>query len=59
MVRKEVARSLAQRLILLSGLGFVLLLIVLLANALVIRRQLGVQIDDQSWLTHTRQILFE
>jgi PAS domain S-box-containing protein len=39
--------------------GFVILLIVLIANTYITRRQLGIQIDNQTWVTHTRQILFE
>lgn len=39
--------------------GFVLLLIVLAANAFIVRRQLGVQVKDQSQVMHTRQVLFE
>jgi len=38
---------------------FVLLGIVLAANTLVIRRQLAVQIDNQAWTAHSRQVLFE
>ena len=39
--------------------GFVLLLILLAANAIVTRRQLAVQIEDQNWVAHSRQVLFE
>jgi PAS domain S-box-containing protein len=39
--------------------GFVILLIVLIANTYITRRQLGIQVDNQTWVTHTRQILFE
>jgi PAS domain S-box-containing protein len=39
--------------------GFSLLLILLVANALVVRRQLATQISDQEWMAHTRQVLFE
>src|SRR5260370_40832784 len=39
--------------------GFALLLMALIANALITRRQLGVQIRDQVGVTHTRQILLE
>ena len=39
--------------------GFFVLLIVLVANAFVLRRQLSVQIADQDWVAHTRQVLFE
>jgi len=40
-------------------LGFTLLLILLIVNALITRRQLGVQVRDQSWVTHTQQTLLE
>ena len=40
-------------------LGFVLLLILLVANAWVTKRQLDVQIGDQAWVAHTQQVLFE
>jgi PAS domain S-box-containing protein len=40
-------------------LGFLLFLILLIANGLVIRRQLGVQISNQVWLSHTQRVLFE
>jgi PAS domain S-box-containing protein len=39
--------------------GFGLLLIILVANALITRRQLAVQVGNQAWITHTRQVLFE
>jgi len=39
--------------------GFVLLLILLAANALVTRRQVAVQVADQAWVVHTQQVLFE
>src|SRR5665213_1629706 len=39
--------------------GFVLLLILLGVNALVTRRQLAVQVDNQAWVLHSRQVLFE
>jgi PAS domain S-box-containing protein len=39
--------------------GFVLLLLLLVANAWVTKRQLDVQIDDQTWVAHTQQVLFE
>jgi PAS domain S-box-containing protein len=39
--------------------GFSLLLILLIANAIVTRRQLGVQTDDQTWAAHTEQVLFQ
>jgi PAS domain S-box-containing protein len=40
-------------------LGFGLLLILLLTNALVTRRQLAVQVDNQYWVEHTHQVLAE
>jgi PAS domain S-box-containing protein len=40
-------------------LGFTLLLILLIVNALITRRQLGVQVGDQFWVTHTQQTLLE
>jgi PAS domain S-box-containing protein len=39
--------------------GFVLLLVVLVLNTLVIRRQLGVQVGNQVWVAHTQQVLLE
>jgi len=39
--------------------GFVLLLAVLIGNAVVMRRQLAVQVDRQAWLLHSRQVLFQ
>jgi PAS domain S-box-containing protein len=39
--------------------GFGLLLVLLIANALITRRQLGVQIDSQAWVAHSRQVLYE
>jgi len=36
-----------------------LLLILLVCNTLLLRRQLGVQIGNQSWVSHTRQVLLE
>jgi PAS domain S-box-containing protein len=40
-------------------LGFGLLLMLLLANAFVTRRQLAVQVDNQYWVEHTHQVLVE
>ena len=40
-------------------LGFSLLLILLIVNAVITRRQLGVQVGDQVWVTHTQQTLLE
>jgi PAS domain S-box-containing protein len=39
--------------------GFVVLLAVLIANALITRHQLDLQIRAQSWVAHTRQVLYE
>jgi PAS domain S-box-containing protein len=39
--------------------GFVLLFLLLIANAFVTRRQLAVQVSNQIWVLHTRQVLFE
>jgi PAS domain S-box-containing protein len=39
--------------------GFLLLLLLLAANAFVTRRELAVQVGNQSWLAHSHQILFE
>jgi PAS domain S-box-containing protein len=39
--------------------GFVLLLVVLIANAFITRRQLGIQIADQEWTAHSRVVLYE
>src|ERR1700733_4702783 len=39
--------------------GFVVLLIVLVANAFITRRQLGVQLGNEARVAHTRQVLFE
>ena len=39
--------------------GFVLLVMLLAANAFIVRRQFGVQVKDQTRVTHTLQVLFE
>ena len=39
--------------------GFLLLLLLLVANSIVIRRQLAVQVMNQVWLYHTQQVLLE
>ena len=39
--------------------GFVLLLIALIANALITRHELGVQVRNQDGVVHSRQVLFE
>jgi PAS domain S-box-containing protein len=38
-------------------IGFLLLLILLIANAVLTRRELGVQVDDQAGVQHTQQVL--
>jgi len=39
--------------------GFFVLLVLLLVNGIVIRRQLGVQVANQAWMSHTQQVLLE
>lgn len=39
--------------------GFGVLVLVLAANAIITKRQLGVQIENQRWLSHSGQVLFE
>jgi PAS domain S-box-containing protein len=39
--------------------GFVILLIVLAANAFITKRRLDVQLADQAWVSHTQQVQFE
>jgi PAS domain S-box-containing protein len=39
--------------------GFALLLVILIANAVITRRQLGIQIENQAWVAHSRQVLYE
>ena len=39
--------------------GFSLLLLLLVINGLVIRRQLGVQVESQAWMAHTQQVLLQ
>jgi PAS domain S-box-containing protein len=39
--------------------GFSLLIALLIGNAIVTRRQLGEQVHDQGWVTHTLQVRFE
>jgi PAS domain S-box-containing protein len=40
-------------------LGFGIMLALLLANAIVIRRQLATQLSNQNWVAHTRQVQLE
>jgi PAS domain S-box-containing protein len=39
--------------------GFALLLVLLLGNTFFVRHELGIQIENQAWVTHTRDVLFE
>jgi len=39
--------------------GFALFLVLLVGNTFLIRRQFGVQMGDEAWIVHTRQVLFE
>jgi len=39
--------------------GFSVLLVLLLLNAFVIRRQVGVQVASQAWVIHTQRVLFQ
>jgi CHASE3 domain sensor protein len=39
--------------------GFAILLSLLVGNAFVTRRQVAVQVGTGSWVSHTRQVLFE
>ena len=39
--------------------GFALLLLLLLANGVVIRRQLAAQVASQAWVYHTQEVLLE
>lgn len=39
--------------------GFALLVLLLVANSIVIRRQLAVQVTNQAWVYHTQQVLLE
>jgi PAS domain S-box-containing protein len=46
-----------KRLSVLTGFG--LLLVLLIANAFITRRELGNQIESQDWVAHSRQVLYE
>jgi PAS domain S-box-containing protein len=46
-----------KRLSVLTGFG--LLLVLLIANAFITRRELGIQNKDQGWVAHSRQVLYE
>jgi CHASE3 domain sensor protein len=50
-------QSLHRRFSVITGFG--LLLIVLVANAIITKRQLGTQVENQLWLSHSRLVLFE
>ncbi len=39
--------------------GFTVLVLMLVANAVITLRQLRVQVDNESWVDHTRVVLFE
>jgi PAS domain S-box-containing protein len=39
--------------------GFFVLLVLVVVNGIVIRRQLGVQVANQAWVSHTQQVLLE
>jgi PAS domain S-box-containing protein len=39
--------------------GFALLALLLLGNALVTKRQLNVQVENEGWVAHTSQVLYE
>jgi CHASE3 domain sensor protein len=39
--------------------GFAALLLLLLANGLVIRQQLATQVENQSWVRHTAEVLLQ
>jgi CHASE3 domain sensor protein len=39
--------------------GFAALLLLLLANGLVIRRQLAIQVENQTWVRHTGDVLLQ
>ncbi len=40
-------------------IGFLLLLILLITNVIVTRRQIDIQTHDQAWVAHTQQVLFQ
>jgi PAS domain S-box-containing protein len=39
--------------------GFFVLLVLLVVNGIVVRRQLGVQVANQAWVSHTQEVLLE
>ncbi len=39
--------------------GFGVLLAILIVNSIVIRRQLGVQVENQRWVSHTQEVLLQ
>ena len=48
--------ALLQRFSVISG--FTLLVILLIANAAITRRQIGVLVDNEGWVAHTREVRF-
>src|ERR1700677_4347161 len=40
-------------------IGFGLLLVLLIANAFITKRQLEIQVESQEWVAHSRQVLYE
>jgi PAS domain S-box-containing protein len=40
-------------------IGFGLLLVLLIANAFITKRQVDIQVDNQEWVAHTRQVLYD
>jgi PAS domain S-box-containing protein len=39
--------------------GFALLVLLLIGNSLVTKRQVDVQVENEAWVLHTRQVLYE
>ena len=39
--------------------GFVIVLIILIANAVIVKRRLDAQVASQHWVAHTQQVLYE
>jgi len=40
-------------------IGFGLLLVLLIANAFITKRQVDIQVENQEWVAHTRQVLYD
>src|ERR1700677_4969412 len=55
--RIQIMQTVYKRLSVLAG--FVLLLIVLIVNAWITRREVALQYDNQHWAAHSRHILLE